>query len=140
MRTCVDRATDLPLDESARGDFLTALSVLGGLVHDREMIADLISKEGLMDLIRESSFAQYLLEQEIEENKEQWIKQGIEQGERERAIEDILDVLAIRFGLSTTHPLSTRIAAIDDLQRLKQLHRSAIQVSNTEAFQDMLEV
>ncbi len=139
MRTCVDRATDLPLDESARGDFLTALSVLGGLVHDREMIADLISKEGLMDLIRESSFAQYLLEQEIEENKEQWIKQGIEQGERERAIEDILDVLAIRFDLSATHSLSARIAAIDDLQRLKQLHRSAIQVSNIEAFQDMLE-
>ena len=140
MRTCVDRATDLPLDESAKGDFLTALSVLGGLVHDREMIADLISKEGLMDLIRESSFAQYLLEQEIEENKEQWIKQGIEQGERERAIEDILDVLAIRFGLSETHPLSARIAAIDDLQRLKQLHRSAIQVSNIEVFQNMLEV
>ena len=136
MLTCVDRATDLPLDESARGDFLTALSVLGGLVHDRKMIADLISKEGLMDLIRESSFAQYLLAQEIEENKEQWIKQG----ERERAIEDILDVLAIRFGLSETHPLSARIAAIDDLQRLKQLHRSAIQVSNIEAFQDMLEV
>ena len=143
FRACVDRATDLPLDESARGDFLTALSVLGGLVHDREMIADLISKEGLMDLIRESSFAQYLIEQEIEENKEQWIKQGIEQGieqgERERAIEDILDVLAIRFGLSATHPLSTRIADIDDLQRLKQLLRSAIQVSNIEAFQDMLE-
>ena len=88
-----------------------------------------------MDLIRESSFAQYLLEQEIEENKEQWIQRG----ERERAIEDILDVLAIRFGLSETHPLSARIAAIDDLQRLKQLHRSAVQVSNIEAFQDMLE-
>ena len=29
-----------------------------------------------MDLIRESSFAQYLLEQEIEDNKEQWIQQG----------------------------------------------------------------
>ena len=140
---CVDRATDLPLDASVRGDFLAGLSILGGLVHDREMIADLISKEGLMDLIRESSFAQYLIEQEIEENKEQWIKQGIEQGieqgERERAIEDILDVLAIRFDLSTTHSLSARIAAIDDLQRLKQLHRSAIQVSNIEAFQDMLE-
>ena len=140
---CVDRATDLPLDASTRGDFLAGLSILGGLVHDREMIADLISKEGLMDLIRESSFAQYLIEQEIEENKEQWIKQGIEQGieqgERERAIEDILDVLAIRFDLSATHSLSARIAAIDDLQRLKQLHRSAIQVSNIEAFQDMLE-
>ena len=77
---CVDTATDLPLDESAKGDFLAGLSVLGGLVHDREMIANLISKEGLMDLIRESSFAQYLIEQEVEENKEQWLKQGIEQG------------------------------------------------------------
>ena len=140
---CVHKVTDLPLDESAKSDFLAGLSILGGLVHDREMIADLISKEGLMDLIRESSFAQYLLEQEIEENKEQWIKQGIEQGiergERERAIEDILDVLAIRFGLSATHPLSARIAAIDDLHRLKQLHRLAIQVTSLEAFQQALD-
>ena len=95
FRACVDCATNLPLDESARGDFLAGLSVLGGLVHDREMIATLISKEGLMDLIRESSFAQYLIEQEIEENKEQWLKQGIEQEERDRAIADILDVLEI---------------------------------------------
>ena len=135
IQACVDHARDLPLDESAKSDFLTGLAVLGGLVHDRDLISNLLSKEGLMDLIRESSFAQYLLEQEIEENKEQWIQQG----ERERAIEDILDVLAIRFGLSETHPLSARIAAIDDLQRLKQLHRSAVQVSNIEAFQDMLE-
>ena len=132
---CVDKATDLPLDESAKGDFLAGLSVLGGLVHDREMIADLISKEGLMDLIRESSFAQYLIEQEIEENKEQWIKQG----ERRSTITDILDVLEIRFDLDESDPLSARIAAIEDLQHLKQLHRAAIQVSSLEAFRDMLE-
>ena len=77
---CVDTATDLPLDESVRGDFLAGLSVLGGLVHDREMIANLISKEGLMDLIR-----------------------------------------------------------IDDLQRLKQLHRAAIQATSLEAFERMLD-
>ncbi len=132
---CVDCATDLPLDESAKGDFLAGLSVLGGLVHDREMIANLISKEGLMDLIRESSFAQYLIEQEIEENKEQWIQQG----ERERAIEDILDVLEIRFGLDEAHPISDRIATIDDLQRLKQLLRAAIQATSLEAFERMLD-
>ena len=140
---CVDKATDLPLDESAKGDFLAGLSVLGGLVHDREMIADLISKDGLMDLIRESSFAQYLIEQEIEENKEQWIQQGIEQGieqgERRSTITDILDVLEIRFDLHETGPLSARIAAIEDLQHLKQLHRAAIQVSSLEEFRDMLE-
>ena len=88
-----------------------------------------------MDLIRESSFAQYLIEQEIEENKEQWIQQG----ERERAIEDILEVLEIRFDLSETHPLSDRIAAIEDLQRLKQLLRAAIQATSLEAFERMLD-
>ncbi len=131
---CVHKATDLPLDESAKGDFLAGLSVLGGLVHDQEMIADLISKEGLMDLIRESSFAQYLIEQEIEENKEQWIQQG----ERKSTLADILDVLKIRFNLHESDPLSTRIAAIEDLHRLKQLHRAAIQVPSLEAFRDML--
>ena len=139
FRACVDRVTDLPLDESAKGNFLAGLSVLGGLVHDREMIANLISKEELMDLIRESSFAQYLLEQEIEENKEQWLKQGIEQGERGRAIADIREVLEIRFGLSETHPISDRIAAIDDLQRLKQLLRAAIQATSLEAFERLLD-
>ena len=143
IQTCVDRVRALSLDESAKSDFLTGLAVLGGLVHDRDLISNLLSKEGLMDIIRESSFAQYLLEQEIEENKEQWIKQGIEQGieqgERERAVEDILDVLAIRFDLSTAHPLSARIAAIEDLQRLKQLHRTAIQVTSLEAFQQVLD-
>ena len=141
--TCVDTATDLPLDESVRGDFLTCLSVLGGLVHDREMIANLISKEGLMDLIRESSFAQYLLEQEIEENKEQWLKQGIEQGieqgERKSTLAGLLEVLEIRFGLGKAHPISDRIADIDDLQRLKQLLRAAIQATSLEAFERMLD-
>ncbi len=92
-----------------------------------------------MDLIRESSFAQYLIEQEIEENKEQWIKQGIEQGKRKSALAGILDVLEIRFGLSEAHPLSDRIADIDDLQRLKQLLRAAIQATSLEAFERLLD-
>ena len=92
-----------------------------------------------MDLIRESSFAQYLFEQEIEENKEQWIKQGIEQGKRKSALAGILDVLEIRFGLSEAHPISDRIAAINDLQRLKQLHRAAIQTTSLEAFERLLD-
>ena len=92
-----------------------------------------------MDLIRESSFAQYLIEQEIEENKEQWLKQGIEQGERKSTLAGILDVLEIRFGLDKAHPISDRIATIDDLQRLKQLLRAAIQATNLEAFERILD-
>ena len=70
---------------------------------------------------------------------ERKLKQGREQGKKRSTIEAILDVLEIRFDLSEAHPLSTRIAAIDDLQRLKQLLRAAIQLPNLEAFQRVLD-
>ncbi len=108
---------------------------LSELVYETETISDIIFKEGIMDLIRESSLFQSLTQQSREESFEQ----GREQGEKRSTIEAILDVLEIRFDLSEAHPLSTRIAAIDDLQRLKQLLRAAIQVPNIEAFQRVLE-
>ena len=41
--------------------------------------------------------------------------------------------------LPASHSLSARIAAIDDLQHLKQLHRAAIQVTSLEAFGHLLD-
>lgn len=101
-----------------------------------------------MDLIRESSLFQSLTQQSreeareegLEQGREEGIEQGIEQGGRERALEDILDVLEIRFDLPVSHPLSDRISAIEDLQRLKQLHRAAIQVSSLDEFGRMLDL
>ena len=69
----------------------------------------------------------------------QGIEQGIERGGRERAIEDLLDVLAIRFALAASDPLADRIGAIDDVQRLKQLFRAAVQVPSLEAFRHLLD-
>ena len=69
----------------------------------------------------------------------QGIGQGIEQGERKSTLEDILEVLEIRFDMPETHPISARIAVIEDLQHLKQLLRAAVQVSSLEAFRDILE-
>ncbi len=128
LHHCVDATNALPVDESIKVDFLGRLMILSGLEYDQSLINRILLQEGLMDAImRESSFVQYIKQQ------------GIEQGGRQRAIEDILEVLEIRFDLSEAHPLSTRIAAIDDLHRLKQLHRAAIQVSSLEAFQRMLD-
>ncbi len=96
-----------------------------------------------MDLLRESSLFQHLTQQSREEAREQGLEegleQGLEQGERKSTLEGILEVLEIRFDLLKTDPLSARIAAIDDLQRLKQLHRAAIQVVSLEAFQHLLD-
>ncbi len=79
----------------------------------------------------ESSVVQYFTEKGIE--------QGIEQGGRERSIEALLDVLEIRFGLAASDPLAARLGAIDDVQRLKQLFRAAIQVPSLEVFRHLLD-
>ena len=42
-------------------------------------------------------------------------------------------------GLAASDPLAARIGAIDDVQRLKQLHRAAIQVPSLEAFSNLLD-
>ena len=140
LRHCVDAANALRVDESIKIDFLDRLMILSGLGYGSETINSIFFQEGLMDAImRESSSAQYILQQGREEGREQGIEQGIEQGGRQRAIEDLLDVLEIRFDLSTAHPLSDRIAAIEDLQHLKQLHRTAIQVSSLAAFEQALD-
>ena len=144
FRHCVDATNGLPVDESIKVDFLGRMMILSGLEYDPAFINRILLQEGLMDAImRESSFAQYIKQQGIEEGIERGIErgieQGIEQGERRSTLEAILDVLEIRFDLSEAHPLSARIVAIDDLQRLKQLHRAAIQVSSLEAFERVLD-
>ena len=131
LHQCIHTARTHPIAWSSRADYLAGMVALSELVYDSETISDIIFKEGIMDILRESSLFQSLTQQSREE--------GIEQGGRQRAIEDLLDVLEIRFDLSEAHPLSARIAAIEDLQHLKQLLRAAIQVPNLEAFQRVLD-
>ena len=138
LHQCIHTARTRPIARSYRADYLAGMVALSELVYESETISDIILKEGIMDLIRESSLFQHLTQQSREEGIEQGIEQGIERGGRERAIEDILDVLEIRFDLRASHPISARIAAIDDLQRLKQLHRSAIQVVSLDEFRRRL--
>ena len=80
-----------------------------------------------MDILRESSFAQYLTQQAREE--------GIEQGLQE----SIRDVLEVRFGPGAADTLTALVAAIGDAQRLKQLLRQGIQVASLEEFRNLVE-
>ena len=131
LQTCVHTVQAQPLDRATKADCLAGMSLLSGLVYARETVAAIFFQESLMDMIRESPVAQYLTQQGIE--------QGIEQGGRERAIEALLDVLEIRFALGAADPLAARVRGIEDLQRLKPLHRAAIQVESLEAFQSLLD-
>ena len=135
LHQCIHTARTRPIDRSPKADYLAGMAVLSELVYEPETVSDIILKEGIMDLIRESSLIQYFKR----EGREEGIDQGIARGERKSTLEAIFEVLEIRFDLPTSHPLSTRISAIEDLQRLKQLHRAAIQVSNLDEFGRMLD-
>jgi len=127
LRQCVNRAQAVPMDETLKANYLADLAILSGLVYNLETIMTIIAEETMY----ESSVVQYFTEKGIE--------QGIEQGSRERAVEYLIDVLEIRFGLAASDPLAARIRAIKDVQRLKQLFRAAIQVPSLEAFSNLLD-
>ena len=142
LRRCVQRAQAAPLADARKVDYLAELAILSGLVYTPESIMAVISEETMY----ESSIVQYFTEKGIKQGMEQGIEQGIErgmeqgmeQGGRQRAVEDLLDVLAIRFGLVASDPLAARLRAIGDVQRLTQLHRAAIQASDLDAFRGLV--
>ena len=70
-------------------------------------------------IMRESSFAQYIKQVGIQES--------------------IQEVLEIRFGPAAVGQFAGRIATINDTQRLKQLHRAAVQVDGLDEFQRVLD-
>ena len=131
LEQCVVRVAALPLAPPDRADCLAGLATLSGLAYNPQTIAALLAKEQLMDIIRESSFAQYL----TASAREEALKQGIEQGIRE----SIQEVLALRFQPEAVRGLADRLGAIDDGLRLKQLHRAAIQVPSLQAFSNLLD-
>ena len=138
-----NKAETTGVERSAKADYLASMAFLCGGLYDAETICKVLVEEDLMDLVYESSFVKQLIQQGIEEGIQQGIEEGIQQGieQRERgyAIKNIITVLEIRFDLHESENLSARLATITDLQRLKQLHRAAIQVSSLEAFEQVLD-
>ena len=123
LRQCIHRAQEMPLDETVKANYLADLAMLSGLAYNLETIMTIISEATMY----ESSVVQYFTEKGI--------KQGIEQGIRE----SIQEVLELRFQPEAVRRLVARLGAIDDVQRLKQLHRAAIQVPSLEAFRPLLD-
>ena len=69
---------------------------------------------------------------------QQGIEQGIEQGERRMSIESTLNVLTERFPNVEVNVLKSRLEAIGDLNRLKQLNLNAAIAKSFDAFQEAL--
>ena len=80
--------------------------------------------------MQESSIIQYFTEKGIE--------QGKKQDKKQHAVEAILTVLEVRFQTNVTEKLKSFLGAIDDLERLDQLHRVTARVSDIDEFTQAL--
>ena len=122
IRQCVEVADSLPQDNIAKADYLADLAILGGLVFDYSTIRETIMET----VMQESSVIQHFLQKGIE--------QGIEQGTREILIEGILENLEVRFNALNLRAVASTLEYVDDVQRLRQLRREALQTPSLEAF------
>ncbi len=81
--------------------------------------------------MQESPLVQYLTEKATIE--------GIQQGEKSRALEDILEVLEVRLQPDAANAFRPELVEIDDLQHLKVLLRAASLADTPEDFQKALD-
>lgn len=119
---CAEVTQSLPLDAKARSNLLVELWVMSGLAHERQHISTLFSE----DIMEQSSVYQMIIER------------GIERGEKKSTIENILELLERRFGVSNAPDLGHQLETIDDLQQLKALFHEAIDVEHLESFMRVL--
>ena len=80
------------------------------------------------------SIFEHFAAEALQHGIEQGIEQGIERGARERALKDILEVLELRLKPYAVTVFKPTLEAIDDLDRLAQLHRAAILAETLDDF------
>ena len=85
--------------------------------------------------MQQSSIAEYL----APEAHEQGIQQGIQQGAQEAIRENILEALAFQLQPEVAETFKSDLETVNDLQRLKQLFRTAMRVETAEDFTQALE-
>ena len=129
LRRCVQTADSI--DVPNKPAYLGSLAVLGNLIYEPETISNIIQEETM----QQSNIIEYWTEKATAEAHQQ----GLQQGVKERALEDILEVLELRLQPDAARIFKPALEAIDDSQRLKQLFRAAILAENAEDFRQALE-
>lgn len=122
---CIDATIATPIDLPTKGTLLYGLSLFGSLVHD-PCLFEQIPEE----LMQESPFFQ--------RQREKFIAQGITQGAKEATLKNLLAVLNAKFHAEAVRALTPALQNIDDLQRLEQLHLTAVNAKSLEAFVETL--
>jgi hypothetical protein len=109
-------------DVPNKPEYLGSLAVLGNLIYDAQTILEIISEETM----QQPSIVEHVA------------PLAREQGARETTRENIFEILAIRLQPDAAETFKPMLEVIDDLQRLKQLHRAAILAESPEDFTQAL--
>ncbi len=129
IRQCIEATVATSVDPETKGSLLYGLSVFGSLVHDASLFEQIPE-----ELMQESPFFQRQREKFIAEG----ITQGITQGAKEATLKNLLSVLNARFHLESVRTLVPALENIDDLERLEQLHLTAVNAEDFETFIEAL--
>ena len=122
---CIDATVGTSVDPATKGSLLYGLSVFGSLVHDTSLFEQIPE-----ELMQESPFEQ--------RRREKFIAEGITQGAKEATLKNLLTVLNAKFHVESVRALMPALENIDDLERLAQLHLTAVNAENLEAFTETL--
>lgn len=125
LRRCVQTADTVEVPNKPA--YLGSLAILSDLVYEPETISNIILEETM----QQPSIVEYLAEEAHQ--------QGVQKGAIESTREDILEALALRLQPDTAETFKLTLEGIDDLQRLKQLHRAAVLANTLEDFTQALE-
>ena len=125
VQQCIDATIATPVDPPTKGTLLYGLSLFGSLIHDQGLFEQIPE-----ELMQESSFFQH--------QREKFIAEGITQGAKEATLKNLLTVLNAKFHTEAVRALTPALKNIDDLQRLEELHLTAINVESLEAFTEKL--
>lgn len=125
LRRCVQTADSVDIPNKPA--YLGTLAILGNLVYESDMISSIILEETM----QQPNIIEYWTEKATAEARQQ--------SARESTRKHILEALSLRLHFDTAHTFKPALEAIDDLQRLEQLHRAAILAENAEDFQKALE-
>jgi hypothetical protein len=114
LRECIEVAQTIPMDEADKPDYLASMVILSDMIFDFQDIRKIYSEETM----QQSSVIQYF--------------------ERKNTVENLLDVLEVRFQPSEVQTLKPSLESIEELQHLKELLREAVQVSSLDEFRRIL--
>ena len=125
LRRCVQTADSVNVPNKPK--YLGILALLGNLVYEAETISNIILEETM----NQPSIIEYWTERAAAEAHQQ----GVIENTREK----ILEALELRLHPDAARTFKPILERIDDLQRLNELFRAAIQADSPEAFRQVLE-